>query len=235
MPPGNSHQPAMCLPAGRSAISTRARASNNAAATTRSRGFADCYSTPSSTPWQFLNFLPLPHGHGWLRPTLGAARTGRCGAACGGAAARAGERPAVRRLRLACFARGTELRERRGFGVLRLQRAIEPRATRLFLALDLLGTLHLHVERREDRDGVELDALEHGGEQLEGLALVLVAIVLLRVAAQVDALAQVVHGAEMLAPLLVEHLEHDVLFDVPHDRLADALPPWRRTSRRWRR
>ena len=107
--------------------------------------------------------------------------------------------------------------------MLRLQRAIETRATRLFFALDLLGALHLHVERGEDGDGVELDALEHRGEQLEGLALVLVAIVFLRVAAQVDALAQVVHGAEMFAPLLVEHLEHDVLFDVPHDGHADAL------------
>ena len=107
--------------------------------------------------------------------------------------------------------------------MLRLQRAIEPRAARLFFAFDLLGALHLHVERRENGDRIELDALEHRGEQLEGLALVLVAIVLLRIAAQMDALAQVVHGAEMLAPLLVEHLEHDVLLDVPHDGLADAL------------
>jgi hypothetical protein len=26
-------------------------------------------------PWHFLNFLPLPHGHGELRPTLPASRT----------------------------------------------------------------------------------------------------------------------------------------------------------------
>src|SRR3954466_10010473 len=25
-------------------------------------------------PWQFLNFLPLPHGHGSLRPTFGVSR-----------------------------------------------------------------------------------------------------------------------------------------------------------------
>ena len=36
LPPGNSHQPAMCRPAGRSAIRTRPAASNNAPATTRS-------------------------------------------------------------------------------------------------------------------------------------------------------------------------------------------------------
>ena len=27
-------------------------------------------------PWHFLNFLPLPHGHGSLRPTLASWRTG---------------------------------------------------------------------------------------------------------------------------------------------------------------
>src|SRR5262245_27500815 len=43
--------------------------------------------------------------------------------------------------------RATELRQRRGLGVLHLQRAIEPRTARLFLALDLLRALHLHVER----------------------------------------------------------------------------------------
>ena len=112
--------------------------------------------------------------------------------------------------------------------MLRLQRAVEPLAARFFFALELLAALHLDVERREDGDGIELDAIEHRGEQLEGLALVLEAIVLLRVAAQVDALAQVIHRAQVIAPLLVEHAQHDVLLDVPHDQpavlvAADAL------------
>ncbi len=38
-----------------------------------------------------------------------------------------------------------------------------------------------------------------------------------------DALTQVIHRSEVLAPVLVEHAEHDVLLDVPHDRRADAL------------
>src|SRR5678815_1199866 len=33
------------------------------------------YASPYAIlPQQFLNFLPLPHGHGWLRPTLGTSR-----------------------------------------------------------------------------------------------------------------------------------------------------------------
>jgi hypothetical protein len=63
-----------------------------------------------------------------------------------------------RLLRFLWLARGAELRERRGLGVLHLQRAVQARATRLFLALDLLRRLDLHVQRREDGHGVELDA-----------------------------------------------------------------------------
>ena len=49
-----------------------------------------------------------------------------------------------------------------------------------------------------------LDRLEHRAEQLEGLALVLLLRLLLRVAAQVDALAQVVERREVLAPVRVD-------------------------------
>src|SRR3982751_1954567 len=69
-------------------------------------------------------------------------------------------------LGLLFIAHGAELCQRGSLGVLRLQRAIEPGATLLFLAFDLLRALHLYVERREDGDSVELDALEHRGEQL---------------------------------------------------------------------
>ncbi len=37
-------------------------------------GVIDGYGLPAP-PWHFLNFLPLPHGHGALRPTLPASRT----------------------------------------------------------------------------------------------------------------------------------------------------------------
>ena len=68
-----------------------------------------------------------------------------------------------------------------------------------------------------------LHAVEHRGEELEGLALELVAIVLLRIAAQVDALAQVVHRRQVLAPVLVERAQHDVALDLPQQRRAEAL------------
>jgi hypothetical protein len=44
-------------------------------------------------------------------------------------------------------------------------------------------------------------SVEHLGEQLERLALVFLLRVLLRVAAQVDALAQVVERRQVLAPV----------------------------------
>ena len=53
----------------------------------------------------------------------------------------------------------------------------------------------------EDARDFELDRLEHRAEQLERLALVLLLRVLLRVAAQVDTLAQVVERGEVLAPV----------------------------------
>jgi hypothetical protein len=41
-------------------------------------------ASDSFTPWHFLYFFPLPHGHGSLRPTFGPARTtGVCGALAG--------------------------------------------------------------------------------------------------------------------------------------------------------
>jgi hypothetical protein len=56
---------------------------------------------------------------------------------------------------------------------------------------------------------VHLHHVEQLREQLEGLALVFLLRVLLRVAAQVDALAQVVERGEVLAPVLVDRLQQD--------------------------
>src|SRR5690349_13406559 len=145
----------MCLPAGRSAINTRPR-SSNAAATTRSRGFAvklldslehpvavlELLATAAGTRRVTADFRRRTHGSlCWLHGRLGRGAT-------------TGTLRGRRRLLWRLLTRGTQLRERRGFGVLSLQRAIQPLATLFFLAFDLLGALHLHVERREDRDGV---------------------------------------------------------------------------------
>ena len=52
---------------------------------------------------------------------------------------------------------------------------------------------------------------QHALEQVEGLALVLVERVALAVAAQMDALPQMVEVEQMLLPLVVEDLQQDVL------------------------
>ena len=57
---------------------------------------------------------------------------------------------------------------------------------------------------RQHAHHVLAEALEHVLEQLEGLALVLVERVALAVAAQVDALAQVVERQQVVLPGLVQ-------------------------------
>src|SRR3989442_1122671 len=79
---------------------------------------------------------------------------------------------------------------------------------RLLIGLDVFLRADLH--RGQRLDDLELDRLDHGAEQLERLALVLLLRILLRVAAQIDALAQVVERREVLAPVGVEDLHHDV-------------------------
>ena len=96
-------------------------------------------------------------------------------------------------------------------------------------ALALFGFFAINFFLRADLDlgqqrgCVVFNPLEHGLEHLEGLALVLVAIVLLRIATQMDALTQIVHGGQMIAPMLIEHAQHDVTLDLLHDGLADTL------------
>src|SRR5690606_19400616 len=105
-------------------------------------------------------------------------------------------------------------------GVLHLQRRVLLRGTLLrFQLRDFLVAADAHA--RDQRDHLALDVVEHVREQLEGFALELLLGLLLRVTAQVDALAQVVHAGQMLLPLLVEDAEHHVLFQLAHDLAAD--------------
>ncbi len=185
-------------------------------------------------PWQCLNFLPEPHGQGSLRPTLRPSRTtvsppGDTGPAVGASAAAesageagAGRKPAARaaacrrRAFRSAIAGDDRLRRR----VLRLQLA---RHLPLALALLLLDLrFRAHLQARQQRHRVVLDAVEQRAEELERLALVLLLRVLLRVGAQVDALPQVIHRREVLAPVAIELLQHHGLLEVPHDRRADG-------------
>ena len=53
-------------------------------------------------------------------------------------------------------------------------------------------------------------------EQGEGLRLVLVERIALAVAAQADDLTQVVEVLQVLAPLQIDHLQHEALFELAH-------------------
>src|SRR5580765_3471434 len=65
---------------------------------------------------------------------------------------------------------------------------------------------------------VVLDAFLHGLEQREALFLVLDERIALAVAAQTDAFLQVVETVEMVLPLRVDNLEHDVALDAAEQR-----------------
>src|SRR5690606_10526181 len=69
----------------------------------------------------------------------------------------------------------------------------------------------LHVA--EDAHGVVRDGVQQLLEQLESLALVLLLGVLLGIAAQVDALTQVVHGRQMLLPQIIQHPQQHLLLE----------------------
>ncbi|PSK61598.1 hypothetical protein B0E53_06501 [Micromonospora sp. MH33] len=111
-----------------------------------------------------------------------------------------------------------------------LRRAVEtlgPDLHRLLQQLDLLGLrrglLDLHLQVVEEADRLLLDAVHHGGEHVEALALVLDDRVALGVRPQADALLEVVHLVEVLAPLAVDHLEQDHPLQLADGFLAELL------------
>ena len=76
--------------------------------------------------------------------------------------------------------------------------------------------VHLDLQVEQEADRLLLDAVHHRGEHVEALALVLHQRVALGVGTQVDALAQVVHLVEVLAPLAVEHREDHAPLQLAH-------------------
>ena len=127
---------------------------------------------------------PIRTGHGSLRPTFWPARVNG-GGARGRRQSSARRRRAPRRSRRAGSARWT------------------PRGASSTACTSCCGA-HLHGQH--DLHDVLLDAVEHVGEQLERFALVFLLRILLRVAAQVDALAQVIERGKVLAPMLIERM-----------------------------
>src|SRR5215469_8050874 len=84
-----------------------------------------------------------------------------------------------------------------------------------------VGTDDLHAEEVPRR--VLLEAEHHSLEHLEGLLLVRDQRVLLSVAAQADALLEVVHLEEMVLPQAVEHAEHHDTLVVAHRLRTEDL------------
>ncbi len=72
-------------------------------------------------------------------------------------------------------------------------------------------------------DDVLVHASLHRLEQLEALALVLDERVALAVAAQPDAFLQMVEAVEVILPLAVHHLQHDVALDALQEIAPDQL------------
>ncbi len=104
--------------------------------------------------------------------------------------------------------------------MLRLQRPRQPVLPLQLFALDLGLAAHLDLGHRGH--SVELDAIQHRGEQFERLALVFLLRVLLRIAAQENALPHVIHRGKMFPPVLIQGPQHHFFFDVAHDLGAHA-------------
>src|SRR4051812_36721688 len=83
--------------------------------------------------------------------------------------------------------------------------------------------LDLHLDVEDEARELLPDRLDQGGEHVEALVLVGDERVLLGEAAEVDALAQVVHVVEVLAPALVDDLEQAEALDLAHQLGAELL------------
>src|SRR5690349_6558995 len=134
----------------------------------------------------------------------------------GGRARRRGGRRAGR-------SRRTEHRRGRGFGarIVEDQRRAALRCTtdrrrRRFLAQH-------RPQPPQVADDLLVDAILHRLEQLEAFLLVLDERIALPVAAQPDAFLQVIEAVQVILPLLVDNLQHDVALDPLQDLAADQL------------
>src|SRR5882672_10603443 len=128
--------------------------------------------------------------------------------------------------------RGLALRAGKRFlvaGVLILH-VLDRRRLQLLHLLGLVAQLQLHRHQRARH--LELHRLDEDAEQLEGLALVFLLGVLLGVAAQVYALAQMVERGEVLAPVVVQSRQQHQALGVADDLrgLALHLVPVRRVG-----
>ena len=80
----------------------------------------------------------------------------------------------------------------------------------------LVRPLHLHVT--QEAHDLVLQALQETFKQGKRLALVFLLGVLVGIGSQVDALPELVHHLQVLFPERVQHLQHDLLFELSHAR-----------------
>ena len=80
----------------------------------------------------------------------------------------------------------------------------------------LLPRLFAESANDSECESHRLWSLKQRLEKLKSLTLVFLLGVFIRVSAQVNALAQLVHRLEMFFPQTVEHLQHDLLLDLSH-------------------
>src|SRR6476661_2346561 len=106
---------------------------------------------------------------------------------------------------------------------LEVARPASTRARRERLRRAAVGALDLDLDVEDEARELLPDRLDQGGEHVEALVLVGDERVLLGEAAEVDALAQVVHVVEVLAPALVDDLEQAEALDLAHELGAELL------------
>src|SRR5262249_42537205 len=100
------------------------------------------------------------------------------------------------------------------------------RALRLLLGLSATATvlaLDLDLDVEDEARELLPDRVDQAAEHLEAVVLVGDDRLDLGEPAQVDALAQVVHVVQVLAPALVDDLEQDVALERAHQLLAELL------------
>ena len=85
------------------------------------------------------------------------------------------------------------------------------------------GLLDLDLEVEDEADDLLHEGFHHGVEHVAALALVLHQRVALRHRPQPDALAEVVHLVQVLAPLAVQHGQQDPPLQLAHDLRAEGL------------
>ena len=81
----------------------------------------------------------------------------------------------------------------------------------------------LDLDGGQEGSGLMLDTAPQVFKHGEGFAFVFLFRIFLGIAAQVDALTQIVHGGKVFAPLQVDDLQHDVAFEIRHRFFTDQL------------